>query len=87
LPERRHDAPDRQISPVEDSGRRQNRDLEPGPGAIRSKISRPQPGRRPRPPDRIGPGGRGLTFPASGEGGNWTVERPFHRLHRVPENE
>jgi serine/threonine-protein kinase HipA len=27
---------------------------------------------------------RGLTFPASGEGGNWIVKLPFHRLHRVP---
>jgi serine/threonine-protein kinase HipA len=30
---------------------------------------------------------RGLTFPASGAGGNWIVKLPFHRLHRVPENE
>jgi len=30
---------------------------------------------------------RGLTFPASGMGGNWIVKLPFHHLHQVPENE
>jgi serine/threonine-protein kinase HipA len=30
---------------------------------------------------------RGLTFPASGDGGNWIVKLPFHALGHVPENE
>ncbi|MEU4561440.1 HipA domain-containing protein [Actinoplanes sp. NPDC023936] len=30
---------------------------------------------------------RGLTLPASGEGGDWIVKLPFHDFRKVPENE
>ncbi|MEV6346712.1 type II toxin-antitoxin system HipA family toxin [Actinoplanes sp. NPDC051851] len=30
---------------------------------------------------------RGLTFPATGEGGNWIAKLPFHEFSQVPENE
>ncbi|MEU4161889.1 type II toxin-antitoxin system HipA family toxin [Actinoplanes sp. NPDC026670] len=32
-------------------------------------------------------GRRGLTFPASGEGGDWIAKLPFHDFRQVPENE